>query len=166
MPTISTGWPGSIGHVAYRVPVFALDEDPAAGGINARQGGDGLAEHGFAAGAHGQELRAQARADDEDEERRGHQRGGNDVHQREPEGGVGAVEEHQRAEEERDDAAECEHTMRGRIDIHDEQDHRQADQRQAGDVNRQNGRHVEHEDQRNRAYDARQDRARDCSARR
>ena len=86
--------------------------------------------------------------------------------QREPEGRVGAVEQHQRAEEERNDAANGQHAMRGRKDIHDEQDHRQADQRQAGDVDRQHGRHVEHEDQRNRAHHARQDRARDCSARR
>src|ERR1017187_348930 len=85
-------------HLAYRVPVLALNENLAGARVNARQGGRGLAQEDFTADAHGQKLRSETRADDEDEERRRHERGGNDIDQRELEGGVGAVEEHQGAQ--------------------------------------------------------------------
>jgi len=48
----------------------------------------------------------------------------------------------------------------GEKNVHDEQGDRQSDQYQPGDVDRQDGRHVKHEDQRNRPHNARQDRAR------
>src|ERR1039457_6996557 len=123
------------GHFAHGIPGFPLDEDLAAGRIDARQGGDRLAQHGFAAGAHGQQLRPQARAYYEEEEGRGYQRGGDDVQQREPKGGLLPVKEHQRAQNESNDAEKRQHTVRGGIDVPDKQDHGQADQCEAGEVN-------------------------------
>src|SRR2546428_5913810 len=145
---------------AHGVPVFAFDKHLAATRVYARNRADRFAQHRFRAGLNRSKLRAQSRAHDENEKRRRQHRGRNDVSQGQSEAGVAAVEQHQRAEEKRNDAAPRHNAMRGREHVHDEQRHREANQSQPSRVHGQNRRHVKHEDQRNRAHDARQNRAR------
>jgi len=68
----------------------------------------------------GQELGAQPLARHKQEEGSGHQRPRNNVSQRETECLVGTVKEHQRAKEERQDAAAGQHAVRGREDVRNE----------------------------------------------
>src|SRR6267378_2774942 len=60
--------------VAHGVPKLAFDEHPAAARVNARQRGHDPAQHRLAAHAHGEKLRPQSRAHDEDEKQRRHHR--------------------------------------------------------------------------------------------
>ena len=156
----STGWPASTGVSLTAFQCFAFDKHPAALRVNPRKRVHRFAEHRFLAGADGFELRADALADDKDEKQRRHHRRRNDPGQRQTEARPGVAEQHQRAEEKRDDAARRQHAVRRRKNIRDEQHNRQPDQHQPGDVDRQDGRHVKHENQRNRPDDARQNRAR------
>src|SRR5439155_24008572 len=114
------GLAGFDGRFAHGVPIFTFDKHLAAARVNARNRADRFAQHRFAAGLNGLELRAQSGAHDENEKRRRQRRRRNDVSQRQFEGGVVAVEQHQRAEEKRNDAATCQDAMGRGEHVHDE----------------------------------------------
>src|SRR5881628_2356958 len=93
------GLAGFDGRFAHGVPIFTFDKHLAAARVNARKRADRLAQHRFRAGLSRSELRAQTRANDENEKRRRQHRRRNDVRQGQSEARVAAVEQHQRAKE-------------------------------------------------------------------
>src|SRR5213593_3040739 len=94
------------GSVADRVPMLAFDKDPAAARVDWSQCSHGFSKQSFRTRSYRQALRAKTLADNENKERRSDQCRRNDVAERQPEKRIGAVKEHERADQERNDSAD------------------------------------------------------------
>src|ERR1700681_4303137 len=118
------------------------------------------ADQRLAAGLNPPALRAHARADRKREERRRQRADRHDEREGDAQERLVLARQQQRAEDERRDAAGREHAVARHLDVGDEQDQREPDQQQSGDVHGHHGERGEREQQREPADDAGEDRAR------
>ena len=97
---------------------------------------------------------------EEADHQRRHDRGRTDEPARESQCRIQVAKQQQRAEHQSDDTADGEQAVARHLDLGDEEDQRQQDQADAGQVHRQYRQGIEAEDERNPADDARKHRAR------